>query len=90
MREPLIDEGDFPNPPKNTGELNDTLYEDLDGDGDGTEVTPAVKVFGRLIRGNDLGLTSTQAAKLDWDRDNGDSVDVDDIVALFGEKIRAG
>jgi hypothetical protein len=80
----------FQLPPRNTGELDPNLIEDLDGDGDGTEVTPAVKVFGRLIRGNDLGLTSTQAAKLDWDEDNGDSVDIGDMVALFGEKIRAG
>jgi PKD repeat protein len=80
----------FDNPPQNTGKLDTTLYEDLDGDGDGTEVTPAVQVFGQLIRGNDLGLTSTQAAKLDWDRDNGGRVDIDDMVALFGEKIRAG
>jgi hypothetical protein len=80
----------FTSPPENTAELDATLYEDLDGDGDGTEVTPAVKVFGQLIRGNDLGLTSAQASRLDWDGDNGDSVDIDDIVALFGEKIRAG
>jgi hypothetical protein len=89
MREPLIDDSDFPNPPKNTGEVNDTLYEDLDGDGDGLEVDQTVSVFGELIRGTDLSLTSTQAAKLDWDGDGGDNVDIDDMVALFGEQIRA-
>ena len=85
--EPLLSE--FSSPPANTGDLNSTLYEDLDGDGDGTEVDPTVALFGELIRGEDLGLTPTQADRLDWDRDNGDSVDIDDMVALFGEKIRA-
>jgi hypothetical protein len=49
-----------------------------------------VKAFGKLIRGESLGLTPKQAGSLDWDEDNGGSVDVDDMVALFGEKIRAG
>jgi hypothetical protein len=79
----------FDNLPQNTRELDPTLYEDLDGDGNGTEVSPAVTVFGELIRGGNLGLTAGQADKLDWDRDDGDGVDIDDIVALFGEKIRA-
>jgi hypothetical protein len=85
--EPLLSE--FSSPPANTGRLNSTLYEDLDGDGDGTEVDPTVTLFGELIRGEDLELTPTQADRLDWDRDNGDSVDIDDMVALFGQKIRA-
>ncbi len=81
---------EFSSPPANTGRLNSTLYEDLDGDGDGTEVDPTVTLFGELIRGEDLGLTGTQVDRLDWDEDNGDSVDIDDMVALFGRQIRAG
>jgi hypothetical protein len=83
----------FDSPPRNIpvseGGLSDTLYEDLDGDGDGTSVGQTVDVFGYLIRGNDLGLTSTQASRLDWDGDDGDTVDIQDMVALFGEQIRS-
>jgi hypothetical protein len=64
--------------------------EDLDGDGEVTDIEPTVSVFGQLIRGEDLGLTPEQAGSLDWDEDNGDSVDIDDMVALFGRQIRAG
>jgi hypothetical protein len=64
--------------------------EDLDGDGEVTDIEPTVSVFGQLIRGEDLGLTPEQASRLDWDEDNGDSVDIDDMVALFGRQIRAG
>ena len=84
---PLIPK--FDTPPQNTAELDSTLYEDLDGDGDGTSVGQTVDVFGYLIRGNDLGLTSTQASKLDWDEDGGDTVDIQDIVKLFGKQIRS-
>jgi hypothetical protein len=84
----------FTNPPRNIptseGGLDDNLVEDLDGDGEVTDITPTVKAFGRLIRGEDLGLTPEQAGSLDWDEDNGDSVDIDDMVALFGRQIRAG
>jgi hypothetical protein len=85
---PLIDR--FDDPPQNTGGLDPSLYEDLDGDGDGTEVGPAVSVFGELIRGNDLGLSDTQARKLNWNPGSpADEVTVADMVTLFGEKIRA-
>jgi hypothetical protein len=85
---PLISE--FDNPPKNTGVLDQNLYEDLDGDGDGTEVGPAVSVFGKLIRGNDLGLMDAQARKLNWNEDSPETeVTVADMVTLFGEKIRS-
>jgi hypothetical protein len=86
--QPLL--SDFAGPPTNTGELDPTLYEDLSGDGDGTSVTQTVKVFGELIRGNDLGLTDDQARVLNWDSGSPETeVTVSDMVSLFGEQIRA-
>jgi subtilisin family serine protease len=70
--------------------IDETLVEDIDGDGDPTDVTPAVEAFGELIRGNDLGLTDKQARKLNWNEDSPETeVTVADMVTLFGEKIRA-
>jgi len=87
--EPLIES--FEAPPTNTEELDPTLHEDLDGDGDGTDVSPTVKVFGELIRGTDLGLTDEQARALNWnDASPETEVTPADMVSLFGEKIRAG
>jgi hypothetical protein len=83
--EPLIE--DFNAPPENTGELDDTLYEDLNGDGDGLDVNQTVSVFGELIRGTDLGLSEEQGNALDWNND-GPEVTIQDMVALFGEQIR--
>jgi hypothetical protein len=86
--EPLV--GRFLGPPRNTGELDDTLYEDLDGDGDGKSVAQTVTVFGELIRGNDLGLTKAQARKLNWNSGSPETeVTVADMVTLFGKQIRA-
>jgi hypothetical protein len=86
--QPLVPE--FSDPPTNTGELDPTLYEDLDGDGDGTEVQESVAVFGELVRGNDLGLTDDQARKLNWNPGSpATEVTIADIVTLFGEQIRA-
>lgn len=87
FNEPLIPE--FEGRPQNTGELDPDLYEDLNGDGDGTDVGETVQVFGELIRGTDLGLTSEQARKLDWNPDSPETeVTVADMVSLFGEQIR--
>jgi hypothetical protein len=67
------------------------LVEDLDGDGNPTDVGPTVSVFGELIRGNDLGLTPEQARKLNWNSDSPETeVTVSDMVTLFGKQIRAG
>jgi hypothetical protein len=90
--EPLID--DFESAPRNIpedeGGLDDDLMEDLAGDGDVADVSETVAVFGRLIRGNDLGLTDEQARALDWsDSSPENEVTVADMVALFGEQIRA-
>jgi len=80
----------FNNPPQNTDELHPTLYEDLDGDGDGTDVDGTVRAFGKLIRGRDLGLTDEQARKFDWAQDSPETeVTPGDMVSLFGEQIRA-
>jgi len=86
--EPLIDR--FEGPPTNTGEFSDTLYEDLDGDGSGTDVDQTVAVFGELIRGRDLGLTDEQARKLNWNQGSPETeVTPADMVSLFGKQIRA-
>jgi len=88
FRMPIIDR--FEGPPTNTGELDPTLYEDLDGDGDGTDVTQTVAVFGELIRGNDLGLTNDQARALNWNQGSPETeVTPSDMVSLFGEQIRS-
>jgi len=87
----------FTGPPTNTEELDPTLYEDLDGDGDGTEVSPTVAAFGELIRGNDLNgdapdgsLIDEQARALNWNAGSPETeVTPADMVSLFGEKIRA-
>jgi subtilisin family serine protease len=83
----------FENSPRNIpvseGGLDDGLYEDLDGDGDVTDVGPTVDVFGELIRGNDLGLTDEQARAFNWYPSSPETeVTVADMVELFGEQIR--
>ena len=79
----------FDKRPQNTGELDDELYEDLNGDGNGTDVGETVQVFGELIRGTDLGLTDKQARKLNWNPDSPETeVTVADMVSLFGKQIR--
>jgi hypothetical protein len=83
-----------PNPPQNIppeqGGLDDELVEDLDGDGNPTDVGPTVQLFGELIRGSDLGLTDDQARKLNWNPDSPPTeVTIADTVSLFGEQIRA-
>jgi hypothetical protein len=84
---PLVGHDSFVGPPTDTDQLNDSLYEDLSGDGDGTSVAQTVRVFGELLRGG-LGLTEEQARKFDWDgRDTGE-VTVSDMVTLFGKQIR--
>jgi len=94
--QPLIDS--FGAPPTNTQEFNNTLYEDLDGDGSGKDVTQTVRVFGELIRGNPLNgdapdgsLTDAQARALNWNQGSPETeVTPADMVSLFGRQIRAG
>jgi hypothetical protein len=92
---PIIRRPEFVGPPQNIpvsrGGFNDSLVEDLDGDGDATDIRPTVSVFGELIRGSDLGLTKAQARKLNWNAGSPETeVTVADMVTLFGKKIRAG
>ena len=88
--QPLLNASGFVSAPQNTGEFDPTLYEDLDGDGDGTDVDGTVAVYGELIRGNDLGLTDEQASKFDWDEESPETeVTPSDMVSLFGQQIRS-
>lgn len=90
--QPLINHPEFNNPPQNVSGLGDdpTLYEDLNGNGDGTNVTQTIQVFRELVLGGDLGLTDQQAEALNWDEDSpSDEVTTSDMVSLFGEQIRA-
>jgi len=97
---PLIDR--FGAPPTNIPAndplgFNDTLYEDLDGDGSGKDVSQTVAVFGELIRGKHLNggapdgtLTDEQARALNWNSGSPETeVTPADMVSLFGEQIRA-
>jgi len=93
--QPLIDR--FGAPPTNTGKFSGALYEDLDGDGSGTDVDQTVAVFGELIRGNSLNgdapdgsLTDEQARALNWNPNSPETeVTPADMVSLFGRQIRA-
>ena len=90
---PIIEKPGFKPPrniPSDEGGFNDSLVEDLNGDGNPTDIAPTVSVFGELIRGNDLGLTDTQARKLNWNSGSPETeVTVADMVTLFGKQIRA-
>jgi hypothetical protein len=97
--QPLIDRFSAPptNIPKSNEGFDNTLYEDLDGDGSGKDVTQTVAVFGQLIRGNSLngdapdgGLTDEQARALNWNQGSPETeVTPADMVSLFGKQIRA-
>jgi len=88
--EPLLDE--FNAPPQNIpvadGGLDDNLFEDLDGDGDATDLDPTVTVFSAVIRGEltESDLTDEQVDALDWDGDG--DFDTSDVVELFSQQIR--
>ena len=75
-------------PPNNTYELDNELYEDINGNGDGLDVTQSVKWYGEFIRNPDSHdyLTDEQVAALDWDDDG--ELTSEDAVSLFGEQIR--
>jgi len=84
--EPLIDK--FDNPPQSTGGLDPTLYEDLNGDGDGLSVEQTVDVFGEIIRGR-VDLTDEQAKYLNRASETPDGeLWAKDMMALFGNQIR--
>jgi len=79
----------FNNPPQNTGEIDPTLYEDIDGDGDGTDPTQAVTLWTQLIINEDEfdDLTQEQVDALDWDGDG--QLTPADAVSLWTEQVLA-
>jgi hypothetical protein len=79
----------FSSPPTNTQELDDTLYEDVDGDGDGTDASGAVLLWSELVQNPQAfdDLTQEQIDALDW---NGDGqLTPADAVILWSEKVQA-
>lgn len=70
FEDPLLTE--FKNPPQNTGELDPNLYEDLDGDGETSDIKPAVLVFRELVINEEEfknTLTEDEKKALDWNND---------------------
>ena len=79
----------FNNPPTNTQELDPTLYEDVSGDGDGTDPTQTVTLWTELVVDpQDFDdLTQEQIDALDW---NGDGeLTPEDAVTLWTEQVLA-
>jgi len=77
----------FSSPPQNTGELDPNLFEDADGDGDGTDPTQAVTLWTQLVLNpQDFNsLTQEQTDALDW---NGDGqLTPADAVSLWTEQV---
>ena len=80
----------FSSPPTNTGDLSATLYEDIDGDGDGTNPSQAVLLWSQLVQNSEDFdyLTQEQVDKLDW---NGDGqLSPADAVQLWSQQVQAG
>jgi PKD repeat protein len=80
----------FENPPTNTGEIDPTLYEDVDGDGDGLNPVQSVNLWSQLITSPEEfdDLNQEQVDALDW---NGDGeLTPTDAVTLWSEQIQAG
>jgi PKD repeat protein len=78
----------FNNPPTNTQELNQTLYEDLDGDGDSTDASEAVLLWSQLVQTpREFNyLTQEQINALDWNGDG--NLSPADAVMLWSEKVQ--
>jgi len=77
----------FNNPPQNTGELDPNLFEDIDGDGDGTDPTQTVTLWSELVVNPQAfdDLTQEQVDALDW---NGDGqLTPADAVSLWTEQV---
>ena len=79
----------FDNPPTNTQELNMTLYEDVNGDGDGLDPTEGVLWWSQLVQnpGDFSDLSKEQIDALDWNGDG--SLSPADAVILWSEKVQA-
>ena len=77
----------FSSPPTNTGKLDDTLYEDVNGDGDGLDPSQSVQWWTELVVNGDEfdDLNQEQVDALDW---NGDGeLTPADAVTLWTEQV---
>jgi len=77
----------FSSPPQNTGELDPNLYEDLNGDGDGTNPSETVNLWTELVL-NQQGfnsLSQEQVDALDWNDDG--QLTPADAVTLWTEQV---
>lgn len=85
--EPLLPE--FNSPPTNTQDLDPTLYEDVNGDGDGLDPSEAVLLWSQLVQSPEDfdDLTQAQVDALDWNND-GDLTSADAVI-LWSEKVQA-
>lgn len=85
FKEPLLSHFDYP--PNNTQKINKTLYEDLDGDGESTDIYPTAEILLEL-KFNKKNFTSKLNRKqidyLDWD-DN-EKLNKNDMLELYIEK----
>ena len=79
----------FNNPPTNTQEIDPNLYEDLNGDGDGTDPSQTVTLWTELVVNPDEfnGLTQDQSNALDWDGDG--QLTPSDAVDLWTQQVLA-
>jgi len=79
----------FNNPPTNTQELDPTLYEDLNGDGDGLDPSEAVLLWSELVQNSNgfTDLSQEEVDKLDWNGDG--NLTPADAVMLWSEKVQA-
>jgi len=80
----------FNSQPTDTEELDSFLYEDVDGDGDGTDTTQSVLWWSRLIQTPEEfdALTQEQIEVLDWSGDG--ELTPEDAVMLWSEQIQSG
>jgi hypothetical protein len=77
----------FDSPPKNTKQIDNELYEDLNGDGNGINTNQTVEVFGKLIRNQSLNINGNPE-KLNWDPESPrDKVTKSDMIELFEKQI---
>ena len=79
----------FQDSPTNTADLSQTLYEDVDGDGDGLSPSQSVNWWSQLVQNPDQfnDLTQEQVDALDW---NGDGrLSPADAVQLWSEQVLA-
>ena len=79
----------FSSPPTNTGDIHPSLYEDVDGDGDGTSPSQAVILWGQMVQNPEEfdDLTQEQVDALDWSGDG--QLAANDAVLLWGQQVQA-